>query len=207
MQIISFKKLKSYDKTNLDSDEFYLLYCIWDKKNEKYHWSNYLNLLPQNLQNEVLKYKNYQDQYNCLLGKLLVLNGYYMFYGKMLDFSLYKRDKLNKPFISNNFFNFNISHSANVVVCIFSKQDIGIDIEEINEVNFKDFENVFSASEMEKINKYGKEKFYKFWTAKESVSKAIGEGLYMSYTSIKIKDGFASHKNTEWFVNNFKIKK
>lgn len=204
MQIISFRDLNKHAQIRLNSDESYLLYYTFSKRFDIDTWNCYMNILPQFLRKEVEKYRKWQDRHNCLLGKLLVYFGYHIFCGKVLDFSNFLRDVYGKPYLSGNEINFNISHSGNTVVSIFSKNVTGIDIEKIEEVDYKTFNHVFSYSEMEIIKIGGYSKFYKFWTIKEAVCKAIGKGMGIPLLDIKINNNNnVVHNDVIWSTRSF----
>ncbi|MDQ1141184.1 4'-phosphopantetheinyl transferase family protein [Pedobacter agri] len=81
----------------------------------------------------------------------------------------------NKPYLQG--INFNISHSGNYVVIAISNQSIGIDVEKIK----SDFDHAelakvcFTINERKQISDL--QDFYTFWTRKEAILKASGEGL------------------------------
>ncbi|MBW1295677.1 4'-phosphopantetheinyl transferase family protein [Aquimarina litoralis] len=204
-QTIVFSDPKTHIQTNIKQDESYLLHYTFTEKFDVEVWDYYLNILPRKFQNEVLRYRRWQDRYNCLIGKLLVYVGHYMFCGASLEFDRFLKDSFGKPYIENCNIHFNISHSENTVVCAFSKKNIGVDIEEINNLDVTMFDNVFSSDEMEKINKDGVSRFYEFWTIKEAVSKAIGQGLGIPLLEIKIKNQYAIYDNNKWQIKSYKM--
>lgn len=89
-----------------------------------------------------------------------------------------------KPFLKNNLLHFNTSHSHNMVLIgISTSAPIGVDIEYIK--NLHDEEGIaqtfFSIDEFASYRKLRNEDplaFYKFWTAKEALIKALGKGLW-----------------------------
>jgi 4'-phosphopantetheinyl transferase len=107
-------------------------------------------------------------------------------YEIMFSYNTYK-----KPFIFIPEFKeikFNLSYSKELMLVGLSKHDdIGIDIEKINDI--RDLENVaienFSLQELKLYNsKLDKtDTFFKIWTRKEAFIKATGKGLYLSLKS------------------------
>ena len=97
-----------------------------------------------------------------------------------------------KPFLANGI-KFNISHCGSRVVMATSKKyDIGIDIEMID--HNIDIEGmgkiVFSESENDLINN-SPENFFKLWTKKEALIKAVGTGFgsdFYQTTNINLDD-------------------
>lgn len=196
---ISFGKLSSFPKVSFNYGSSYILYTNINEEIETETWNYYLGLLPKNLQNEVMKYHRWQDRQNTLFGKLLVFVAYYMVYNEKLDFNEYLRDSFGKPLIKNIDFEFNISHSGNMVVCVFSKEQVGIDIEEIIKMDFENFNSIFTTAELDEIKNSDGLKFYELWTAKEAVVKAIGKGLSIPISNIEVTDDYARYNDIKWF--------
>jgi 4'-phosphopantetheinyl transferase len=202
---LAFSDFKSIPKIDLKDDEYYLFQYSNDCNPDQDILKYYLELLPQKFKQEVLKYRKLDDRYNCLFGKLLVYMGSYMLGSDSFKFEKIIKDKYGKPFMLDSNFNFNISHSGNTVVCVFSKQQIGIDIEEINDIDYSLFENVFSSREFAEINSQGLDKFYEFWTKKESVIKAIGKGMTIPLTEIDVVKSHTTYDGDTWYTKSFKI--
>lgn len=106
-------------------------------------------------------------------------------------------NEFGKPFVSpdadGNNLSFNLSHSDNIAIFVFSRnKNVGIDIEKVAEL--ADMNGVvdlcFSESEKKWFNKLlsteRKEIFYKMWTSKEAYIKAIGKGLSFSPNRISL---------------------
>jgi len=136
------------------------------------------------------KFRQYDDKRRFIVGK---------FFSKML---LSKQARLNasdiifsfnenkKPCFKNH--HFNISHSGNFIVIILGPLPVGVDIELIKE-NF-DFKSLlpecFNKTEINKINNITD--FYTFWTKKEALLKATGEGLVDNLNSIDCSEEFVT---------------
>jgi 4'-phosphopantetheinyl transferase len=92
-----------------------------------------------------------------------------------------------KPFIevsiNNGKFSFNLSHSDSLaVLAVCRDNNVGVDVEKINAfVSIDGFEKLFfSDKEILSVNVDGRFKvneFYKVWTRKEALLKAVGVGL------------------------------
>lgn len=92
------------------------------------------------------------------------------------------KNKHGKPYIKQNIY-FNLSHSHNCwCIAVCNINEIGVDIEMIQyQTNYEDIiEYYFTKNEQNKINneKNSIEEFYKLWTRKEALQKAIGKGLW-----------------------------
>ncbi|MFH7014648.1 4'-phosphopantetheinyl transferase family protein [Flavobacterium sp. FlaQc-47] len=202
---MAFNDFKSIPRRDLKENEYYLFQYSSDCNPDRDILEYYLKFLPQKFKQEVLKYRRLDDRYNCLFGKLMVYIGSYILGNNSFQFEKIIKDSYGKPFMLGSDYNFNISHSGNTVVCVFSKQEIGIDIEEINEIDYSLFENVFSPVELIEIKNEGLDKFYEFWTKKESVIKAIGKGMSIPLTEIEVDKGYTSYGNNTWYTKSFKI--
>ena len=202
-QEISFLREEKYPLMDIQEDELYIFHFSFDTPFDDKIWNLYLSILSEEFRRDVYKYRRWQDKYNCLLGKLMVYMGYQIFCGDQLEFDRFLKNPYGKPYIYDTSLNFNISHSGNTVVCIFSKQAIGIDIEEVKEIEYTLFDNVFSKVEMEQIQKQGLLKFYEYWTKKEAVIKAIGKGMSIPLEEIKINDASGSFKEVVWYTKSY----
>lgn len=106
-------------------------------------------------------------------------------------------NEYGKPFLKNIDLYFSLSHSNKWVVCGWSNNEIGVDIEKIDKINLDIAKTSFCKSEYDYI-KSGEEceqykKFIQIWTLKESYIKYIGKGLTIPLNSFCIK------KNADYF--------
>src|SRR3954471_20772521 len=98
----------------------------------------YLNLIPEEIKNRILRLKRWEDRQASLYGKLLLKKGLEEL---GLDSGLIhlKYTKYGRPYLEHNP-DFNISHSDGYVVCAISTDSkIGIDIEEVKTTPIYDF--------------------------------------------------------------------
>lgn len=84
-----------------------------------------------------------------------------------------------KPYLKNSEAFFNISHSADYVICTLSDCEVGCDVQEIVEYKPKIAQRHFTLAEQEKLqsSKDKAELFTKLWALKESVLKKNGTGV------------------------------
>ncbi len=84
-----------------------------------------------------------------------------------------------------------VSHSGEVTAAVISDTPVGLDIEEIREIDFEKIKKgFFSESDSEKISDLAT--FFEFWVKKEAESKVSGEGVFknrkkdisMTFTSL-----------------------
>lgn len=89
---------------------------------------------------------------------------------------------------------FNLSHSGNMVLAVFSDAEVGCDIEEVGKSQEKLAERFFCQSEyeylMEKQDERERcEEFYRIWTLKESFMKVTGLGMKLALDSFCFEFG------------------
>ncbi len=116
--------------------------------------------------------------------------------------------KFGKPYLLNSKLNFNISHSDSFLVCVISRQNIGVDIEKKRIIN--NVESIanrfFLKDEYNAIKKCSANSkidlFFKFWTLKESFAKMLGTGILKEIKSIS----FAGHIKTRFYVCEYEKK-
>jgi 4'-phosphopantetheinyl transferase len=146
-----------------------------------------LTLLPTHLQQQVLRFRLWQDRHASLLGKLL-LRIALKNAGLSTDLGRLHYTTEKKPFFPEGPA-FNISHSGHRVICLLGDQrPLGIDIESLSPLPFDDFQPQFTENEWAAIlsDPSPLSAFYRFWTAKESILKADGRGLGIPLQSIDL---------------------
>lgn len=145
-------------------------------------------------------YKSEVAKINFTVSRSLLNKAFEMILDIPIENVVVLRDKYNKPYIKNKSgVKFNISHTDGFVVIGFSKKELGIDIEKVNDgFAFEDIlENCFTSREIKNIGS-NTSMFYRYWTAKEAYLKYEGHGLmrnpkeieviYMDDRIIKIED-------------------
>lgn len=210
-QTILFKDFKTFNKELFFDSDILVIKTSYENPFEEKKWNALMDILSVNLKNEVEKYLRWQDQHNTLIGKLLVYAAYNIIKNEELKFEDYKRDKNNKPFIQDSNLNFNISHSGKTILCAISKHNIqlGIDVEEIEEIDVKGFSNVLHQNEFNKIiQTNSSDLFYKYWTRKEAYTKAIGIGITMPLDKIDTTNNMITvSKNNNSYLDSYKMDK
>lgn len=168
--------------------------------------NSHLKYLPESDIQKSRSFQRKRDADSFMLGRILIIKSLKEWkIQKTLGSIEYTEYK--KPFFSGNF-KFNISHSGKWVVCAATMDnEIGIDIEEILEIDINDFERLFSGEEWGHIKNdpISLRKFYEFWTIKEAVSKADGRGFHMDFKKIKIHISSGTPLVEGWNVRELKI--
>lgn len=166
------------------------------------------SLIGDSERNKASRYRRWQDKQAYLLGKFLTARllekyGYSYKLLKRLDYTEFKR-----PYIKEAKIDFNISHSGEFVVCAFSAvQKVGVDIEQIQYIDLKDFYHILNNGDKEIIDqsqdKY--RSFFKIWSAKEAILKAHGCGLVNDLHTLKIHGDTGFFDDTEFYLKELNI--
>ena len=156
---------------------------IWGIQVSKNNFNveNLFNILSKKEQAKAnnLKNKN-QAQVSILArGGLRVLLGAYEDCNpKNINFSITND---GKPFLENSKTSFNISHSSDWIILAFCKEhSLGVDLEEIRDVNFLNISTRFFNLEEQNFVKNSsnpKRVFFDLWSRKEAIIKANGKRL------------------------------
>ena len=191
--------------SNSDSSIIKILYTSIDRKLTVEEWERKFRFLPEQTQARIMRYHRWQDRQAKMLGYLLLQEGLRVWgYGLKSDIFI---DHFGRPFV-NHEIDFNISHSGGCVVCAITKQGrLGIDIEEIKPIDFKDLKDCMSSVQWKEIkeskNMYAS--FYDFWTIKESTLKADGRGLSFPLDKVAIHGNQAMLEGKDWFLTRLEI--
>lgn len=107
-----------------------------------------------------------------------------------------------KPFTSNKNIKFNISYSGNIGVLAISDKDVGIDIENIKDIDDRVLNKVYSKDEINFINN-SENKYYeytKLWTKKESYVKYIGIGITEDFFNLSYDESLFKTFNYKNYI-------
>ena len=134
---------------------------------------------PKWRKEKMMRYKHLKGQIQCGLGYILLIHALREegIFKEMPEFSYNEHDK---PFLKNYpEWYFNISHSKTAVCCALSREEIGVDIEEVGEYKESLAAYICNDKELESLHdsENKADDFYKLWTMKESVFKMIGTGI------------------------------
>lgn len=170
---------------------------------EKYSLAELIEKMPATIQKRARRYKFESDAYQFVIGRLLLKHGLMeMGRGNQLAQITYLEN--DKPHLDD--ISFNISHSGNLVVCVLAEQgQIGIDIEQHKQLDLSGFETFFTPKEWTHINKAASplQKFFSYWTRKESIIKALGVNLsYLHQIEIDASKDHFTQNGREWFLQD-----
>jgi 4'-phosphopantetheinyl transferase len=172
-------------------------------------FTHLLQRLPPFVQDQALRYRKWQDQQRCVVGKNLLMMGL-----KDIDNAAYSLHNLtysalSRPIIDSTV-DFNIAHAHDFTVCVISTTTkVGIDIEKNQTIDISDFRSQFSKTELDELSQApdSHHAFYTLWTQKEAFLKAIGTGLNTPLNRITIQNNSVVWNNNKWFLQAISLHK
>ncbi len=185
----------------------YLSFYKQENRLAKASFDQLLQSIPIHLQDKILKFRNWQDAERSLAGKIMLMRGLRHIGRNEYSLNDLKYSEFQKPFFDESI-HFNISHSGNYIICAISEiNQIGVDVEELNEIPMDDFTNLFDNREWEEVisaeNKF--RAFYTLWTKKEAFLKLIGCGLNQPLNEVAILNNRLIWENKELFLSEIAL--
>lgn len=141
---------------------------------------------------KVNKFVNKKDKIQTIVADILIRSKLIKKFDIRNENISFNKNIYGKPYVDKiKKFKFNISHSGEYVVAAISGQEVGIDIEKIENIEYFDIaKNFFAKEELEYIISQNKqeslERFYDIWTLKESYIKFNGKGLSIPLNTFAI---------------------
>jgi 4'-phosphopantetheinyl transferase len=162
-----------------------------------------LRTYPSEIAGSINSYKKLEDRKSRLISRLLIQK-------YMLDrfndwcWQQWNKNENQKPFIKNRPF-FNIAHSGKIVIVGFNDyEEIGVDIEEMRNIDFKSLITFFHPKEKlfleEKL--FDRNHFYNIWTKKEALLKALGIGLLEGLNHLNVLE---QPINNKWHLHEIEV--
>lgn len=142
----------------------------------------FYNYISYESRNRLERFIFYEDKLRSLYGEIMIRYLIGQLFGiENRSLRFFKND-YGKPYIAGYPIYYNISHAGRWVVCAINSQEVGIDVEEIKEVNYGIAERFFNPNEYMELMKKEVESsridyFYRIWTLKECYIKWTGMGL------------------------------
>ena len=167
------------------------------------------SLIDDSQSERIMSFIDRKDAIRTLVGDLLIRSIFTEKHDMKKENIIFRRNAYGKPFIISNFdFHYNLSHSGDYVVCAIDDSPIGIDIEEIRNLEHELLSrNYFSESEYNFIKNdddyVALNNFYTIWTLKESYVKCEGDGLSIPLDSFSIEIDKIS--NVKIYKNNQRL--
>lgn len=142
------------------------------------------------LKKEVISnYYREKDQQRSLIAELLVRMVLIQRCGmKNQEISFIHSENGKPMLVGTETFHFNSSHAGEWVVCAFDSSEIGVDVEKVKTANLAISQSFFSEEEHLDICNAPdpNDRFFDYWTLKESFIKNSGKGLSQGLNSFTI---------------------
>jgi 4'-phosphopantetheinyl transferase len=126
------------------------------------------------------KYRFEKDRLLCMGGGFLML-----YVVGIRDESEIREGQYGKPF-APGYPAFNFSHSGEWCILVKGEGEIGVDIEKIDENKLSAAPTVYTPPELAWMNEEPLERFYRLWTWKESLIKALGTGMSLEPKTFEV---------------------
>lgn len=110
-----------------------------------------------------------------------------------------------KPYLYDYNIFYNMSHSGKLAVCSFSNDEVGVDIQMVDDFDYMSFESMMHPTEYNYILSKNMEEqetcFFEYWVMLESYFKAMGTGLNGDIKKIHFN---RNEKNIHVFSNELR---
>lgn len=124
---------------------------------------------------------------------------------------VFGQNSYGKPYIIGYpNFQFNVSHSENLLVVLVSDQAVGVDVEKIRNPNIQIVNRFFTENEKDYVlsnPSLTTKRFYEIWTRKEAYIKYLGKGLshpLLSFDVLKEHgDNFFTFELDQYIISAF----
>lgn len=151
-----------------------------------------LEKLPPNRKQKALRFTIESGKISCIISYLLFLYGFRRIYNQSGTPDFHGAPD-EKPYL-NDYpdIHFNLSHCAMGCVCIIDNSPVGIDIQEVRKVSFRNLEKLFAPNEVNAITESAnpQKEFCRIWSMKEAISKLTGDGIFRDIRKISTEDKY-----------------
>ena len=166
----------------------YIWFAFPDEIQDKKLLAEYLTILPSSELEQLNKYHHISHQHRFLIGRVLTRTILSSCTGISPESLIFSRNPYGRPSLQqsdhSSSIRFNLSYTEGLVAfALVSGQEVGIDVENTSaDLDCLGIaEQYFSRSELNELvhlpQELLKERFFEFWTLKESYLKAKGLGL------------------------------
>lgn len=155
-------------------------------------YEKFISYIDQKKAKKIHRLLNRKDKIRTLIGDILIRSVACDHLQISNEAIQYEYNDYGKPKLKGwHRFHFNVSHSGDWVVAVVDERPSGIDIEQVNSIEYMEIaERFFSKQEFDWLRTQdadkGPENFYKLWTLKESYIKLIGDGLSIPLDSFSV---------------------
>ncbi|MFS6251981.1 4'-phosphopantetheinyl transferase superfamily protein [Streptococcus agalactiae] len=189
MKMLKIIKITRFGELNINeivqflNDDYTVVVVI--ETNNSFMINECIPYLNKSQIENMFKYKKENDRINYAVTKTIV-NLLFSRIEKIKYKEIrWQYGKYNKPYIENKGkIKFNISHTKGCSIVTFSRNNIGVDIENLKRnIDYSEIKNNFFINN-EKI--LGLKDFYKYWVSKEAYLKYKGVGLTQNLETVDV---------------------
>ena len=164
-------------------------YDIRDFTDSEYN--KWYSLMSADKKQHADRFRYTDDKKRTVVGEMLVRKAVAEWCNVPIESIIIDKSIHGKPFVKDLSVEFNISHSGDIVVCAVDKTPVGIDIEQVRNVDLKIAKRMFTDEEL--IYVFGCKpceadfnrpaeneeliRFFEVWTAMEAYAKYTGKGI------------------------------
>ncbi len=159
-----------------------------------------ISLLTPERQKRLARYRQEADRRRCLGAGLLLR------YLLQEDAAHVRADHYGRLSLPGESLSFNLSHSGEFVALAADEESVGVDVEVLAPVADGIAERCYTPEELRWL--YGQRDFtaafYRLWTGKESVMKAVGLGFSMppeTFSIFEPVNGLHRIQGQNWYLN------
>ncbi|HLP56344.1 MAG TPA: 4'-phosphopantetheinyl transferase superfamily protein [Fluviicola sp.] len=160
-----------------------------DRKPDVLEFETLLNCISTEKKAAIRKYHREEDKLRSLVGELLVRMILIRRCGMNNEAISFVYTENGKPLLAGaENLHFNVAHAGDWVVCAFDSQPVGVDIEQIKPANLAISRSFFTEAEDLDICSATdpNDRFFDYWTLKESFIKQTGNGLSLGINSFGV---------------------
>ncbi len=153
---------------------------------------HYYSLMSEEKKRRVDRFRFEDDKKRTVVGEMLARQAISEWCGVPEESIVFEITEHGKPYAKDLNVEFNISHSADMVVCVVDDKPVGVDIEKIRHVELNTAKRIFYEEETRyifgcipntedynhHINNAVLQRFFELWTKKEAYGKLVGIGLF-----------------------------
>jgi 4'-phosphopantetheinyl transferase len=178
---------------------------VKDKWDESVYLQALLSL-PESMQQRITAYQDRLDRQSRIMSKLMLRH--WMAEAKLLySLSDVKYSAEARPFVSADL-DFNIAHADGIVMLAAAVgARVGVDIEAIKPVHISDYQEQLTEAELVHIRLSDDDDrtFYRIWTRKEAVIKAIGLGVHADWQQIDVLNDMVKYVDQTYYVQKIAV--
>lgn len=175
-------------KLNLKTNEIHLWFAFPDEIRDPNLLSEYKKLLTPEEGKKQQRFYFEKHRHQYLVTRALVRTTLSRYTGIPVSDLRFDRNKYGRPelvVVPKDFpIRFNLSHTDGLIACaVVLNQDIGVDVEDMTrrEISLETADRFFSKTEVRDLHQVleskKRDRFFEYWTLKESYIKARGMGL------------------------------